>query len=476
MNARLALTLALAFAAPASAMTVRVPSVPAKFAVGSHAASWRAWELPLIGAYADARGGKVALSPQLEAFAPVTGAAKKDGEAAPFMTRSAALHLLTAQFTEMGLKPAEFAALPAAERVSRMQAAYDVLRGELRAAGESIAKSAEEAAKAGDAAALHEAQARLSLLTAAHTDYMDSEVRQKLRAARDAAFAAHAKLTGAAVDGAAKSGAQALAGGAGGGPQGFAALGDAPDPWRGASPDPHAAARKHLLAPLSGGKVPADFIEAFARYQRMGDPGLSFDALAVFKPILATPFVTGPDAARALAGVGLVAREAPAQRARDLAVQVLIKNRFLAPELESLRVFTLRDVGVAATDKELAARVLKSLAADAGAKREGPAGEALAAVEAAWRKNFAVPTPVESSAARASSEKWLKKGGMGLLTGLLPVLMAAVGWFPTAMPEWLPFLGFLNPFMPYLPYVGLVFAVAYLGVGLYFKLRAGPKR
>ena len=37
------------------------------------------------------------------------------------------------------------------------------------------------------------------------------------------------------------------------------------------------------------------------------------------------------------------------------------------------------------------------------------------------------------------------------ITGLLPVAMAAFGWFPTEMPGWLPFLSFLDPLMPQIP-------------------------
>lgn len=457
MTARLALLL---LALPAAAMNVRVPSVPAKFTGGNASAAWRAWEGPMLNTYVTARGDKLALAPELEAFAPVIGAAKKDGQAAPFAPRSSAIHLLTVQLEEAGLKPADFAALPVAERVAKMQAAYESLRGELQAAGEGLAKAAEEAEKAGDRAALHEAQTRLSLVMTLHSDYIAPQVLKTLRAARDKAFAAHAKLTDTVVDGAAKSAADALSGAAKTpAKQGFEALGDAPDPWRGAINDPHKEARKQLLAPLAGGNIPADFVEAFARYQQMGDPNLSFDALVAFKAAADNPFATGPNAARALAGIGLIAREAPAQRARDLALQALMKNRFLAPELESLRVFTMRDVGTATTDKEVMGRIIKALAADAGVKREGPAGEALAAVEDAWKKAYGIPNPVKAKAMREGSGKHIKNGLMGLVGGGVSLyFFGAVTW--------------LGAFGAWLPYIGLGIGALTLLYGVYLRVRS----
>lgn len=475
MRRLLALTALLA--APAAAITVgtvRVPSIPAKFVGADYSAAWRAWEAPLTGAYAEARGQKLTLTPELESFAPVLGAARKDGSPAPFAPRSAALRLLTAQFAEEGLKPADFAALSAPERVARMQKAYDALRSELHSVGEALAKAGEEAEKAGDRAALHDVQSRLSLLTAAHSDYFDPKVLPTLRAARDKAFKAFSALTDTVVDGAAKAGEKTLSGAAKGPVKktGFAAVDDLAEAAR--PEDPNARARRQLLEPLQGGKIPAGFVDDFKRYQQMGDPHLSFDALKAFSLAAGNPFAQGEDAAQALRGIGLIATEAPAQRARDLAVQALIKNRFLAPDMETLRVFTLRDIALTA-DKEIAARVLKSLEADAGPKREGPAGQALADAEAAWKKNFGVPTPAAAAKSRESASKWLKKGGTGLLTGLLPVGMAWMGWFPTAVPSWLGFLSFLNPVMPYMPYVGLVMALVYLGLGWFFKLRAGKR-
>lgn len=470
------LGLALLLAVPAAAVnvgSVRVPTLPAKFVGGDYSGAWRAWEAPLAGAFADARGQKLSLSPEIDAFAPVIGAAKKDGSPAPFAPRSAALRLMTAQFVEEGLKPADFAALPAPERVARMQRAYDALRAELQSAGEALAKAGEEAEKAGDRAALQEVQSRLSLLTSAHTDYFDPKVLPTLRAARDKAFKAFGSLTDTVVDGAAKAGESALSGNAKPVKKtGFAAVDDLAEAAR--PEDPNARARRQLLAPLQGGKIPAGFVEDFKRYQQMGDPHLSFDALKAFQIAAGNPFASGPDAAAALRGIGLIASEAPAQRARDLAVLSLIKNRFLAPDMETLRVFTLRDIALTA-DKELAGRILKSLEADAGPKREGPAGQALADAEAAWKKNFGVPTPGAAAKNRESASKWLKKGGTGLLTGLLPVGMAWMGWFPTAVPSWLGFLSFLNPAMPFLPYVGLVMALVYLALGWYFNIRAGKR-
>lgn len=446
--------------APASAMSVRVPVLPAKFVGAHHAAAWRAWEAPLVGAYAAARGEKLTLSPQLEAFVPVIGAAKKDGGPVAVAPRSAALYLLTVQLQEAGLNPETFAALPAFERVQRMQAAYDALRGELRSHGEALVAAAAAAESAEDRAALQAAQSRLSLLVTAHADYIDPQLLPELRSARDKAFAAHAKLTGAAVEGAARSGRTALGGASAEKRTGFSALGGKPDPWRGEEADPHAAARGALLAPLSGGRVPAEFIAQFARYQQMGDQALSFDALRAFKPIAADPFATGENPARALAGIGLIAREAPAQRARDLAVQALSSTRYLAPELESLRIFTLRDVGVATDDKELMARILKSLTADAGAKREGPAGEALSVVEEAWKTRFGVPVPAKADKMRANGAKFIKQGLMGLIGGGVSMyFFGAANW--------------LGSWGVWLAYVGLGIGAATLLLGLYFKLRAG---
>ena len=459
MTARLALLL---LALPASAMNVRVPTVPAKFTGGNASAAWRAWEGPMLNTYVTARGGKLALAPELEAFAPVIGAAKKDGQPAPFAPRSSAIHLLTVQLEEAGLKPADFAALPVAERVAKMQAAYEALRGELQTAGEGLAKAAEEAEKAGARAALHEAQTRLSLVMTLHSDYIAPQVLKTLRAARDKAFAAHAKLTDTVVDGAAKTAAETMndaAKPAAPAKQGFAALGDAPDPWRGATPDPHAAERAATLAPLKDGKVPAEFLETFAAQQQAGDQKLSFEALDALKPAIANPFVNGEDAARALTAVGLIAREAPAQRARDLAVQALLKNRFLAPELESLRVFTLRDVGTATTDKEVMGRIIKALAADAGVKREGPAGEALAAVEGAWKKTYGIPNPVKAKAMREGSGKHIKNGLMGLVGGGVSLyFFGAVTW--------------LGAFGAWLPYIGLGIGALTLLYGVYLRVRS----
>jgi hypothetical protein len=355
-----------------------------------------------------------------------------------------------------------------------MQKAYDALRSELQSVGEALAKAGEEAEKAGDRAALQEVQSRLSLLTAAHADYIDPKALPALRAARDKAFKAFSALTETVVDGAAKSAERTLSGNARGPVKktGFAAVDGLAEASR--PEDPNARARRQLLEPLQGGKIPAGFVEDFKRYQQMGDPHLSFDALKAFQVAAGNPFANGPDAAAGVQGIGLIAREAPAQRARDLAVQSLIKNRFLAPDMETLRVFTLRDIALS-SDKEIASRILKSLADDAGPKREGPAGQALADAEAAWKKNFGVPTPASAAKSRENASKWLKKGGTGLLTGLLPVGMAWMGWFPTAVPSWLGFLSFLNPAMPFLPYVGLVMALVYLGLGFYFKLRAGKR-
>jgi hypothetical protein len=230
-------------------------------------------------------------------------------------------------------------------------------------------------------------------------------------------------------------------------------------------------ARAALLAPLEGGKVPAGFVEDFGRYQQMGDSKLAFDGLARFKEAVSNPFANGEDAARALQGIGLVAREAPQQRARDLAVQALLKNRFLAPDMETLRVFTLRDVALTA-DKETAGRILKGLDADAGPKREGPAGQVLPDIEAAWKKNFGVPTPMKAAELKAGGDKMLKKGLTNLATGLIAPVMAHFGWFPTAVPSWLGFLSFLNPVMPFLPYVGLVMGGVMVGLALIKRARA----
>lgn len=464
----------LAGAASAAGMSVRVPAMPAKFVGTDYSAAWRAWEAPLTEAYASARGQKLTLSPALESFAPVLGAARKDGGPAPFAPRSASLRLLTAQFAEEGLQPAGFAALSATERVARMQKAYDALRSELHAVAEALTRAGEEAEKAGDRAALHEVQSRLSLLTAAHGDYFDPQQLPALRAARDKAFKAYSALADAAVDGAAKAGEKTLSGSAKGRVKktGFSAVDSLAESAR--PEDPNARARRQLLEPLQDGRVPHGFVDDFKRYQQMGDPQLSFDALKAFQLAAGDPFAQGEHAAQGLRGIGLIAAEAPAQRARDLAVQALIKNRFLAPDMETLRVFTLRDIALTA-DKEAATRILKSLEADAGPKREGPAAQALADAEAAWKRNFGVPTPAAAAKSRESASKWLKKGGTGLLTGLLPVGMAWMGWFPTAVPSWLGFLSFLNPAMPYLPYVGLAMALVYLGLGWYFKLRAGKR-
>lgn len=459
MTGRLSLLLLLAL--PAAAMNVRVPTVPVKFTGGNAAAAWRAWEGPMLHTYSTARGDKLALTPELESFAPVIGTSKKDGQPAPFAPRSSAFQLLTIQLEESGLKPADFAALPVAERVAKMQAAYEALRGELQAAGEGLAKAAEEAEAAGDRAALHDAQTRLSLVMTLHSDYIAPQTLKTLRAARDKAFAAHAKLTDTVVDDAAKKAAETMSGAAkpANAKQGFAALGDAPDPWRGASPDPHAGERATTLAPLKDGKVPAEFLETFAAKQQAGDQKLSFEALEALKPAIANPFVTGEDAARALAAVGLIAREAPAQRARDLATQALLKNRFLAPELESLRVFTLRDVGTATTDKEVMGRVIKALAADAGVKREGPAGEALAAVEDAWKKAFGVPDPVKAKAMSEGSGKHIKNGLMGLVGGGVSLyFFGAVAW--------------LGAFGVWLPYIGLGIGALTLLYGVYLRVRS----
>ena len=461
MTARHALLLCLALGVPAAAMNVRVPAVPAKFTGGNASVAWRAWEGPMLNTYSTARGEKLSLAPELEAFAPVIGAAKKDGQPAPFAPRSSAIHLLTVQLEESGLKAADFAALPVAERVAKMQAAYEALRGELQSAGEGLAKAAEEAEQAGDRAALHDAQTRLSLVMTMHSDYIAPQVLKTLRAARDKAFAAHAKLTDTVVDGAAKTAAETMNGAAkpATAKQGFAALGDAPDPWRGAVSDPHAAERVATLAPLKDGKVPAEFLETFAAKQQGGDQKLSFDALEALKPAIANPFVNGEDAARALTAVGLIAREAPAQRARDLALQALMKNRFLAPELESLRVFTLRDVGTATTDKEVMGRIIKALAADAGVKREGPAGEALAAVEDAWKKAFGVPNPVKAKAMREGSGKHIKNGLMGLVGGGASLyFFGAVTW--------------LGAFGAWLPYIGLGIGALTLLYGIYLRVRS----
>jgi hypothetical protein len=465
-----ALLLALAGSASAAGMgLVRVPSIPAKFTGGDYSAAWRVWEQPLTGAFYEARGQKLTLSPEIEAFAPVLSASRKDGVVAPFAPRSAALRLLTAQLAEEGIKPADFTALPAAERVARMQGAYDTLRAELQSVGEALAQAGAEAEKAGDRAALQEVQSRLTLLTASHSDYIDPKVHAALRTARDQAYKAFTKLTDSVVDGAAKSAADALGGAAGAKKTGFSAVDDLAEASK--PEDANARARRQLLAPLQDGKIPDGFVSDFARYQQMGDHQLSFDALAAFRKAAGNPFAHGPDAAAALQGIALIAREAPAQRARDLAVQSLVSHHYLAPDMETLRVFTLRDVAQKA-DKENAARILKGLEAAAGPKREGPAGEALAAAEEAWKRNFGVPTPAASKKSGESAAKFFKKGGTGLLTGLLPVGMAYMGWFPTAMPSWLPWLAFMNPVMPFLPYVGLAMALVYLGLGWWFKARA----
>lgn len=472
-----ALVLLLSLGSFASAALVRVPAMPPKFSGGDIGAAWRVWQEPLVGSFLAARSQQLTLSPELQAFVPVMGVAKKDGAPAAVAPRGAALHLLTVQLQAAGVTPEAFEALPVAGRVTAMQTAYDALRGELHTYGEALAAAAEEAEKVGDRAALQEIQSRLSLLVMAHGDYIEVQAKNSLRAARDKAFAAHAKLAEAVVGGALKSGQDAM-GAAVSGKTGFAALGNDPDPWRGATPDPHAAARKAVLAPLDGGKVPAGFVEEFARYQQMGDPGLSFAALKAFKPIVSNPFASGEDAARALQGIGLIARDAPAERARDLAVQALIANRFLAPDMETLRVFTLRDVGAATTDKDLMGSIIKSLTADAGAKREGPAGEALAAVEAAWKTNFGVPTPVKAAELRAKGEKAVSKGMLNTLMGLVGAGLFYFGVFsmPTSMPSFLSFLSFLLPVMPYLPYVGVVMGVGTLVWGIVLKMRAGPKR
>lgn len=466
-----ALLLALAGSASAAGMgMVRVPTIPAKFTGGDYSAAWRAWEQPLTGAFYEARGQKLTLSPEIEAFAPVLSASRKDGVVAPFAPRSAALRLLTAQLAEEGIKPADFTALPAGERVARMQGAYDKLRAELHAVGEALAQAGAEAEKAGDRAALQEVQSRLTLLTASHSDYIDPKVQATLRTARDQAYRAFTALTDSVVDGAVRSGQDALRGGAAAPKKtGFSAvdgLAEAAKPE-----DANARARRQLLAPLQDGKVPDGFVEGFKRYQQMGDHQLSFDALAAFQKAAGNPFAHGPDAAAALQGIALIAGEAPAQRARDLAVQSLVRHHYLAPDMETLRVFTLRDIAQTA-DKENAARILKGLEAAAGPKREGPAGEALAAAEQAWKRNFGVPTPASAKKSGENASKWLKKGGTGLLTGLIPVGMAYMGWFPTAMPAWLPWLAFMNPVMPFLPYMGLAMALVYLGLGFWFKSRA----
>jgi hypothetical protein len=465
-----ALLLAIAGAASAAGMgMVRVPAIPAKFVGGDYSAAWRAWEQPLTGAFYEARGQRLALSPEIEAFAPVLSAAKKDGAVAPFAPRSAALRLLTAQLAEEGIQPAAFTAMPAAERVARMQGAYEKLRAELQTVGEALAQAGAEAEKAGDRAALHEVQSRLTLLTASHSDYLDPKALATLRTARDQAYRAFTKLTDTVVDGAAKSAEDALRGGAGPKKTGFSAIDDLAEAAK--PEDADARARRQLLAPLQDGKIPDGFVSDFARYQQMGDNQLSFDALAAFQKAAGNPFAHGPDAAAAVQGIALIAREAPAQRARDLAVQSLVSHHYLAPDMETLRVFTLRDLAQNA-DKENAARILKGLEAAAGPKREGPAGEALAAAEQAWKSNFGVPTPASAKKSGENASKFLKKGGTGLLTGLIPVGMAYMGWFPTAMPTWLPWLAFMNPVMPFLPYMGLAMALLYLGLGWWFKARA----
>lgn len=468
---RLFLALApLLLAAGAHAAAVSVPKVPGKFAGGDYGAAWRAWEGPMTAAFSQALGQKLTLSPELASFAPVLGAVKKDGGVPSFAPRSSDLALMTAQLAETGLKPADFAALPAEERLARMQEAHDTLRTELQGLTEALIKAGEEAEKQGDRGALHDAQSRLSLLAASHASYFEPQALNALRAARDKAFRAYEALAGAAVEGAAERAAGSLGGGAAAGKSGYAALDALAEPYA-PRQDPHKAARAALLAPLEDGKVPAGFVEQFARYQQMGDPNLSFDGVRAFAKAAGDPFATGEDPARALQGLGLIAREAPASRARDLAVAQLAKVRFLVPDMETLRVFTLRDIALHA-DKENSRRILDALAEAAGPGREGPAGQALADAEAAWKANFGVPTPSDSRKSRERSKGFLKQGVQGLFTGGLGVLLAK--WtLPAAAPAWLAWLG---PAWPFLPFLGLVSAAVYLGLSYWFKRRAGPPR
>ncbi len=457
----------LAAASSASAIAVRVPQLPARFSPARFTASWGAWEQPLVSAYSAAHTQRLQVSPQLKSFIPVIGVAKANGDAPTLAPRPTEMGLLMNHLQESGMTPEAFAALAPEKRMQTLQTAYDTMSAGLEEYGRQLVDAARQAEESGDAKALYEAQSLLSLIMRVHGDYIAPKAQIEFEASRNAAFAAHARLTESVVQNAKEAGMKTLDG---------AARTDA-DSVPGAkktAADPGASARDALLAPVARGRMPDGFLDEFAaehaRYKGNNDPKLSLQAVAGFKRIMDSPFANDVEISRAIEGIELVAREAPTQHARDVAIRALTLQRFAAPELEALRAASIREIARGDLDKEALASILDGLTAQVKKRSDSVVAGLLAEVEDIWKSRFSVPTPIAAEAMR-------KKGGATLFKGVTGLAGALFGYFhvPTTLPA---FLSFALPVLPYLPYLiiaGGVFAVFNLLWGFYKLVRAGPK-
>ncbi|MDX6770624.1 MAG: hypothetical protein SF051_13905 [Elusimicrobiota bacterium] len=463
----------LATASWAMAVAVRVPQLPARFSPARFTASWSAWEQPLISAYSAAHTQRLTLSPQLKSFVPVVSVAKANGEAPTYAPRPAQMSLLMNHLQESGMTPEAFRDLAPEERIRTLQKAYDTMSAGLEEYGRQLVDAARQAEEAGNAAALYEAQSLLSLIIRIHADYIAPKTQLEFEASRNAAFAAHARLTASTVERAEEAGMTTLNDAARADAKTGDAVAGAPGA-RASAADPGASSRDALLGPLTRGRIPDGLLEAFtaehARYKENDDPRLALQALEGFTRIMGSPFADETEIARAIAGVGLVAREAPTQQARDRAVRALSLQRFAAPEFEALRTDAIREIARGDADKEVLASIIEALTAQADKRPDPIVSDALADVERIWKKRFSVPTPLVA-------EEMRKKGGATLFKGVLSLAGSIFGYFhvPTALPG---FLSFALPVLPYLPYlimIGGAIAVVNVLWGLYKLVRAGPK-
>lgn len=465
----------LALTAPSWAAGVVVPAVPAKFFTpANYSAVFRAWEAPMQTAFMGAYQSRITLTPELSALAPALGKGK-DGMPQAVAPRSAALLLMTSQFAEQGITPQAFAAMPAAERVQKMQTAYTALQTEIAGLAKDLTAAGEQAEKAGDRAALQTIQSRLGLLAVSHSAYIAPQTLSLIHIARQKAAAAFNALTDTVIDGAANAGKSAVNDQAAqtGKRGGFGAV-DAIASQSEAR-DPNAAARSQLLAPLQGGRIPDGFVQDFARYQQMGDKNLSFDALRAFQKAIPNDSVGGVDAAQALDGIRLIALEAPAERARTLAFEALLERNFRDPVIETKRVFVLREL-ISNASREDLGLIIKSLTPKMDPKKksrpklEGEAGKVLDEAVAAYKSRFNVPNPIQVKDARMKGEQQASKAGWAFAaTGWIPLIMKAFGLFPAAAPS---FLSFLQPVWFLMPYTGFLTAFIALGMVVYYSRRA----
>lgn len=185
-----------AAAAEADAGPVVVPEIPAEF-LAHDAKSWQAWERPLALAFVEARAQNVTLSPELASMAIALRADPAMPAPRVVGSRVAVARQLTKRLQSAGLSPADFAALPVAERIKRLEETRSTMHLDLAMAGAVLLKAADAAAKRGDAEAAGTASSRITLLLLARSDAMDRGLAESLAAARDRA---HAAASGKAVE------------------------------------------------------------------------------------------------------------------------------------------------------------------------------------------------------------------------------------------------------------------------------------